>query len=865
MDSPASAFIASLDFVPDQFQRDAFDAVDCGEHVIVAAPTGAGKTLVATYAVERARRNGHRVFYTTPIKALSNQKYLELVERWGRDDVGLLTGDNAINGDAPVVVMTTEVLRNMIYAAHPLTDLATVVLDEVHYLQDAYRGPVWEEVIIHLPQRIRLVCLSATVSNAGELADWITTVRGPCRLVVETERPVELDNLYLVGERGNQQVHLMPVSRDGKANPKGFRYDNELRVAKRRNRRKASGQKVYRTPSRPQVIHTLADKNLLPAIFFIFSRKGCDEAARQIAGTAINLTTESEQERIAALLVEHSEGLDQSDLDLLDYGGFARAMLAGVGSHHAGMVPPLKEAVERAFVEGLLKVVFATETLALGINMPARTVVIDKLTKYNGEGHDFLTPAQFTQLTGRAGRRGIDTQGKAVILWSPWVRFEQVAALAQSRDFMLTSSFRPTYNMAANLVRRYEPEEARHLLNLSFAQFRANAAVVRSEGDLGKLRERRNQLATRLEKEFGPEAELRAAAEEQPALDRADIGFALSAVEPGNVLVIQSDSVPSPVAVLSVAYRGGKLEARVKVVACDTEGDVFEVVPADLSELPHVAASLELPQPYLPNSQSFIHQVAKLLANTRLGTPSKRITLAAEPAIRASTDLPHGARKALRRLDRIDAQLAQTQAATANEAETLARQFDRVIDLMTQEGYLTGWSLTNSGQRLARLYHESDLLVVEALDDGAFDGLNEAEMAGLASVFCYDERRQEPPSGPIFPSSALRRSFGRVTQIHQQLNRAERAHQLPLTRQPDPGFVAIAHGWAAGGSLDDVLHREEIPPGDFVRTAKQLLDLLRQLALLAPVPATAEAAAGAARAVFRDLVAASSTFGPAPE
>ncbi len=858
-----SDFVADLGFEPDRFQVEAFDAVDNGNNVIVAAPTGAGKTLVAAYAVERAISQGQRVFYTTPIKALSNQKFLELAERLGPDQVGLLTGDNAINGDAPVVVMTTEVLRNMIYAGSQLIGLITVVLDEVHYLQDVYRGPVWEEVIIHLPHRVQLVCLSATVSNASELRDWIETVRGPCELVVETRRPVELENLYLVAERGGPTQHLLKVSQGGKPNPKGFRFDAEIGRANRHKRRR-DGQKRYKTPSRPQVIKALADRQLLPAIYFIFSRNGCDEAARQIGGSGAVLTSDVERRRIDEILEHHSEGLDAADFEVLGYESFANALRSGVAAHHAGMVPPLKEAVEQAFTEGLIKVVFATETLALGVNMPARTVVIDKLTKYNGEGHEFLTPAQFTQLTGRAGRRGIDRHGTAVILWSPWVKFDQVAALANSRNFLLTSSFRPTYNMAANLVRRHEPDEARHLLNLSFAQFRADAAVVRSEGGVDKLRSRRAQLAGRLERDFGPEDELRAAVATQPALDRAEIGFALSRAQPGDVLTIQGQELPSPVAVLSVAYRGGKEDSRVKVVVCDTDGDTYELDAADLDEPPLVAGQIAMPEPYLPNSVAFVHEVSTMLGRTRLASPKKRKSLAPTTAIQSTSDVSHGARKALRRLDRLDSEIAELKSRRQSDAETLARQFDRVIDLLTERHHLVDWTLTPSGQRLARLYHESDLALVEALDDGVFDGLNPAELAGLASVFCYDERRSDAPGPPTYPSPVLNRRFGRITKLLADLNRAERRHQLPETKPVDPGFLAIAHAWAAGGNLDAVLDREDLSAGDFVRTAKQIVDLLRQLAILAPDPNTAEAAGEAAAGVHRDLVAASSSLGADP-
>ncbi|MDQ4132376.1 MAG: DEAD/DEAH box helicase, partial [Actinomycetota bacterium] len=483
-------FEASYGFPLDPFQVRALDALDAGRSVLVAAPTGSGKTVVGEYAVAKALAEGGKAFYTTPLKALSNQKFGELTARHGAQRVGLLTGDNSINGDAPVVVMTTEVLRNMIYASSPaLRELRTVVLDEVHYLQDPYRGPVWEEVIIHAPPEVVLVCLSATVSNAEEVADWVQTVRGPTTTIIEERRPVELGHLYMVGERDSERLHLLPTFVRGLPNPEAARLDSRSTFAGgghgRRNGERRPRSRLH-TPRRAEVVERLAEESMLPAIYFIFSRAACDDAVHQCLDAGLRLTTEEERRAIRAIAERKAEILSDDDLAVLEYGRWATALEAGLAAHHAGMVPPFKEAVEAAFAAGLVKVVFATETLALGINMPARSVVIEKLSKFTGERHEFLTPGEYTQLTGRAGRRGIDEVGYAVVLWSPFVPFDQVAALASKRTYPLTSSFRPTYNMAANLVRRYPSDAAHHLLNLSFAQYSVDREVVRLEAHLEK-------------------------------------------------------------------------------------------------------------------------------------------------------------------------------------------------------------------------------------------------------------------------------------------------------------------------------------------------------------------------------------------
>ncbi|MGH8977275.1 MAG: DEAD/DEAH box helicase, partial [Acidimicrobiia bacterium] len=534
-----ASFEAARGFALDPFQVRALDALDLGRSVLVAAPTGSGKTLVAEYAIARALATGGKTFYTTPLKALSNQKFGDLVRAHGAEQVGLLTGDNSINGEAPVVVMTTEVLRNMIYAASPtLRGLRTVVLDEVHYLQDPARGAVWEEVIIHLPADIDIVALSATVSNAEEVASWMQTVRGETEAVIEERRPVELVHLYLVGDRSSEQLHLLPTfaeqGDEATPNPVAARLD-----ARGLPRGRGRRPRLY-TPWRSEVVERMWDEQMLPAIIFVFSRAGCDQAVDQCVAAGLRLTTSTERRDLRRIAERHTAALSDDDLDILGYDSWLTGLEAGIAAHHAGMVPPMKEAVEEAFAAGMLKVVFATETLSLGINMPARSVVIEKLSKFTGEHHEFLTPGEYTQLAGRAGRRGIDDRGYVVVLWNPFVAFEQVAGLASRRTYALTSSFRPTYNMAANLVRRYPPEQARHLLNLSFAQYHADRDVVALERQLERAREQLGRARGTAGDPGGDVQEYRRLAAEVDAGKRAaksEQTPRLEALRPGDVVL----------------------------------------------------------------------------------------------------------------------------------------------------------------------------------------------------------------------------------------------------------------------------------------------------------------------------------------
>jgi len=488
-----TAFWQGYDFPPDDYQIEACDHLAAGRSVLVAAPTGAGKTVVGECACWLALRDNTKCFYTTPIKALSNQKYHDLVARHGADAVGLLTGDQSINSEAPVVVMTTEVLRNMLYAGSPtLKGLGCVVMDEVHYLADRFRGAVWEEVILTLPASVSLVALSATVSNAEEFGEWLGRARGSVGVVVSERRPVPLQQHVAVGrdlvdmfdgqavnpklkQVAQMQSLALRTSFKGRNHGGGRRGGNfgDQGMARRSGAPdRAHGPNL--TPSRRQLVLAMRRADLLPAIVFVFSRAGCDAAVGQLMGDGVSLTSEYERQALLEIAEAHGAALAEDDKDAVGWDGFTHALGCGIAAHHAGLLPVFKAVVEEGFTTGLLKVIFATETLALGINMPARSVVIEKLVKYNGETHADVTPGEYTQLTGRAGRRGIDTLGHAIVVWRAGMNPVALAGLASRRMYPLRSSFAPTYNMAVNLVATRGYERALDLLQGSFAQFQAD-------------------------------------------------------------------------------------------------------------------------------------------------------------------------------------------------------------------------------------------------------------------------------------------------------------------------------------------------------------------------------------------------------
>ncbi len=873
-------FAARYPFPLDRFQTESFDALDRDEHVVVAVPTGSGKTVVAEYGISTARHDGRRAFYTAPVKALSNQKYRDLVAVHGEENVGLLTGDNSINGDAPIVVMTTEVLRNMIYGrSRLLHDLGLVVLDEVHFLQDSYRGPVWEEVIIHLPQHVRLVCLSATVSNVDELAAWITTVRGPTAAIVERRRPVRLDNEYLVADRTNHRLRMLPVFVGGHVNRDAVALDESAvrgrpgrggdtrsRGRSDRNGQQGSGRKVLAPPGRVEAVELLERRRLLPAIFFIFSRAQCDAAAKSCVDAGLDLVDAGERTAIRAIIDARLGGLDEADLEVLGFQQFVTQLESGVAAHHAGMVPPMKEVVEACFVEGLIKVVFATETLAVGINMPARTVVIEKLTKFTGEHHERLTPGEYTQLTGRAGRRGIDDLGTAVVLWSPWVRFDEVAELAGSSSFHLRSAFRPTYNMAANLVRTYSSDEARHLLNLSFAQYQADRDVVRLEARLERRRAAAAELRSKATSDYGDIDEYRRLRERErdervagraARLDAID--DALAELRPGAVIHATKGTYKGPAALVAAANRKSGL--RLTVIA--RSGKSMYLTAEDFDEPPRRVGTITLPSTYAPNRKEYRNDVARRLrgmkADPAPSTKRRRPRtdrladshpVARDPGLRDKLN-------AAAQADRIQREIADLERRVSGKNTSLAAEFDRVLDVLVTYGYLegTGWALSEAGEMLARTFHESDLLVAEIVRSGVLDGLDAADLAALVSTLVYEHRSSETPPAPWFSSNDLRNRWRRLAAISEDLRATERSVGLGEHRPPDPTFAAIAYAWVAGEGFAEVVADDELTGGDFVRTTKQLIDLLRQLALIAPDPSTRRAAGRAADAAFRGVVA----------
>lgn len=767
-DSELSKFTEGLKFPLDPFQEESCRALERGSGVLVAAPTGAGKTIVGEFAIHLAVSSGQKVFYTTPIKALSNQKFQELTKRYGKERVGLLTGDTNNNSEAQIVVMTTEVLRNMIYATSTsLRDLGYVVMDEVHYLADRFRGAVWEEVILHLPKDVKVVSLSATVSNAEEFGAWLAEVRGNTEIIVSEHRPVPLHQHVLLGDEllelfdpSSKQLHVNPelarkhharsrgpIKSSGKWGGGSFKSDP-------RNRNQLNFPKL----DKPEVVEMLAEGELLPVIFFIFSRAGCEKAVEACRRAGLRLTSREEQLQIRAIVDERCGSIADEDLDTLGYFDWLASLERGYAAHHAGMLPAFKEVVEELFLKKLVKAVFATETLALGINMPARTVVLERLDKFNGESRVSVTPGEYTQLTGRAGRRGIDTEGHSVILWGAQLDPNLVAGLASKRLYPLNSSFKPTYNMAINLTAAFGASRASAVLEKSFAQFQADRSVVGLARTISEKQESLEGYEESMQCHLGDFVEYSAMRRELSDLERA------GTQERG---------------------RAGKDMRQSKSIR-RLDSEIAELKKRMRAHPSHGCADRE--------------------SHARWGERYQKL------------------RK------EIDAAVTQIESRTNQVAKT----FQRICQLLTDLDYMRevddDLEVTSSGDLLAKIYGERDLLIAQCINRGVWKNLDAASMAAMGMALVYEGRRDEGDYEPKLPKGAFIAALEQTEEIQQELLELQTKYRLPKETALELGACWAFYRWASGGRLDDVLKLSGLLPGDFIRWAKQLIDFLDQVA-----------------------------------
>ena len=879
-------FSRDYPFGLDPYQVEGCEALAEGHGVLVAAPTGAGKTVVGEFAVWTAVQQSRKCFYTTPIKALSNQKYHDLVERWGSDRVGLLTGDSSVNPEAQIVVMTTEVLRNMIYAgSSTLNNLGFVVMDEVHYLADRFRGAVWEEVILGLASSVSIIALSATVSNVEDFGEWLRTVRGGFTVVVSERRPVPLFQQVLVGRRlvdlfdgVAPTAQELPGARASRVNKELLTVSKgeatQVRDDSRRPRGrsgkgkpqgggKGSGQfggathpRFATKPTRrDDMARVLSQADLLPAIVFIFSRVGCDAAVQQLLHSGVQLTNRAEARSLGEIADRHTAGLSMTDLDALGYEDFRFALCAGIAAHHAGVLPAFKAIVEEGFTTGALKLVFATETLALGINMPARTVVLEKLVKYNGEAHVDITPGEYTQLTGRAGRRGIDVEGHAVVLWQSGMDPRAVAGLASRRTYPLRSSFAPSYNMAVNLTSTLGRVRARELLNQSFAQFQTDKSVVTSARVGKRATEELADAQQAIECHLGDFMSyavlrdeisgLEASSAKQRRAQRADdIADAVGALMPGDIIHVarQGWSV-----VLGIGQKAQRDSVPwVQVISADHT--VLRLQLHDLTSPPIAVGRVRVPRRFSVRDRTerraLLSAMSNKLENIDPDEPETFATPTEESQMKRIAELRRELKShpchacedreihavAAAKVIRLERDRRKSDADIATRTNSLGMQFDRVCAVLEELGYLDGDELTDAGRMLRRIYNELDLVAAECMRRDVFAGLDAPELAAVISTMLYESRPSREMRSPRMPDAASERAQSELRQVWREVGLLERKHRRDRGREPDIGFAEVAWRWSSGQELAKVLSHGQLSAGDFVRWVRQVVDFAGQLA-----------------------------------
>lgn len=878
----AGEFEELYDFSFDGFQRKAIDAVSEDKSVLAVAPTGSGKTVIAEYAVWKAFKNRNRVFYTTPIKALSNQKFRDLSRFYG-ENVGLLTGDNSIRGEARIVVMTTEVLRNMIYEGKTdLTDLEFVILDECHYLMDRFRGAVWEEIIILLPPAVRLIALSATISNPDEFSDWISMLRGEVVVVEESSRPVKLYQKYFVGSR------LFELKNEKSINSVNS-YIERMKEARRLQKTKHLKLLI---PRRPYVIKKLKDIDMIPCLYFVFSRAGCDDAVLRCLEDGIDLTDDFEKDSIGAIIEDRMSVISDDEIEGVCIEEWKESALKGFSSHHAGMLPLLKEMVEDMFAQGLIKVVFATETLSLGINMPARSAVLESLTKFSGEGFKNVSPLEYMQLTGRAGRRGIDEVGYAIVLYNPVLSANEVFELVGARSEPIESSFKLSYNMMINLLSKHERDEVKKVLNASFAQYMANKDVVRLESSANRrrIKAEKSKLHLRCEKQDPVEylrlkEELEAIRREIAIVKRAQaqelIEHDLIELTCGDIVFLPLKRGGFKGAMICVVLNEAS-QAGMSVTVMDNKCKRKSISSGDLKYAPQVLGRISFikgPSVYGKKAR----EAARILNHYR--PPKKKASIVPlnglmESKKREETEalsfvedhecfsckkkgecLAEAAkvRNQFREIEKIERRLA-------GRMDMMSGAMAGAISVLENMGYLENDIPTERGHALAQIYNECDLVLIEMLSRGSLVDLTPAELATMMSCFVFEgrdfSRREQPDESvcaELIPEGLLLEKYLEAREIESRILELESRNGIEMIRVMDPGFCKKISMWASGCSYEEVQNRyPDISTGDFVRNVKQIIDLLKQIIKGFPDPLIESLSAESLKSLKRGIVNVSS-------
>ncbi|MBD2057339.1 RNA helicase [Oculatella sp. FACHB-28] len=852
-------------FELDDFQKQAIVALNEGRSVVVCAPTGSGKTLIGEYAIHRALEQGKRVFYTTPLKALSNQKLRDFRDRFGAEQVGLLTGDVSVNRDAPIVVMTTEIFRNMLYGTPigevgvSLTHVEAVVLDECHYMNDRQRGTVWEESVIYCPPEVQLVALSATVANSDQLTDWIDRVHGPTELIYSDFRPVPL------------QFHF--------CNPKGlFPLLNRNQKSINPNLKHRGKQRGRQdTPSLAYVVSQLQQRDMLPAIYFIFSRKGCDAAVNELQ--QMSLVNEAEAQALKTQIDSFLHRNPEAGRS-----GQIEPLYRGIAAHHAGILPAWKGLVEELFQQGLIKVVFATETLAAGINMPARTTVISSLSKRTDRGHRLLNASEFLQMAGRAGRRGMDELGHVVTVQTRFEGASEAAYLATSGADPLISQFTPSYGMVLNLLQTHTLGEAKDLIERSFGQYLATLHLKPQQqaiADLfAELEHHQAQLAAfdstllanyeKLQERLKEERRLLKILQQQAQeVQASELGTALSFAIAGTVLSLKGKHVPvsSPLPAVLVTKVPGAGQFPY-LVCLGKDNRWYVVTVADVvrlhGEFPRLAGVDHLnppaEMPPKPGQSRSGNEETEAIA-TKIPQPPSMLDVA--PEIQAQLERvqmveaqiqshpaqewgnPTALLKRQHRIERIQDEIGDRQGKLGKQSQRYWQEFLSLLEILRHFGCVEEVTPTPMGQVAAAIRGDNELWLGLALASGELDDLDPHHLATACAALVTEVSR--PDNWIRYDlSPTVEEALSGLRGIRRQLFQLQRRYQIALPVWLELEWIALVEQWALGVEWAELCTNTSLDEGDIVRIFRRTLDFLSQIPHVPHLPSALRANANRA-------------------
>jgi superfamily II RNA helicase len=853
-DELLESFKARYAFPLDDFQLRAISAILDGKSVIVSAPTGSGKTLVAEFAIHAALHRGRRIAYTTPLKALSNQKYADFGRQWGAENVGILTGDVKVNPRAPVVVMTTEILRNMFYSGG-LPGLDTVVLDECHYMGDEGRGTVWEEIIVNCPKDVALVALSATVRNVNEIADWIGLVHRPIVAVTHPHRPVPLQ--YLVADLSGE-IHTYDAVRHGKV-----RLLGEERDSGGYNDR---GRWYTRRVVDPTVmLDELESRGWLPAIYFIFSRAGCERAMETVLAEGKPLLSREQRRQVDEAIREQigeNPTIAESPLNQTIF----QALGMGVGLHHAGILPTVKRFTELLFERGLCKVVFATETMSLGIHMPAKSVVLQSLTKRTDRGFRSLTHNELTQMAGRAGRRGIDPEGKCVMALDVRDGFDDMKRVVDGPPEPVVSQFKLGYGSVALLLSTgSDLATIRRIVESSFGQYQNMKRIRSMEADVASL-ETAVTDGRRFEAPCGDFSRIgryRAVRSEVEVARMARgkggrRGRSAAEAEPGRLALVRRKSGASLGLIVGVDHRRHRNLIQVML----PHGGTVAMKEGNVKRVFWQTPPLHVPRDWEHRTRGLTEQMARLSVPElveREKSHGPEGTLAAIECHRCPWGSQNRCEQVWKGLESVDRQLAQKREMLDAFRNAYWQEFLRVVEVLERFGAVQDAKLLAKGQLISGLRHDNELLVAEIVDRGILADTTLPEAATLCSGLIEEARSGDAAVARLFLKKRpkLKRKLQEMESVANTILEVQRRHGLPMPVSVSTGFMPSVFRWASGEDDWAAIVEESFGghEGDLIRAMRRLIDVLRQLGEAPEVePALAGLLARAARVIDRGIV-----------